>query len=176
MADRRQITDRTLKALRPAPMGSRLETWDTREPGFGVRVSDRKDADPQRRGKAGKITFVLYGRFTPGAPPTRRAICDYPGVSLEQARDTAGRWKSLISKGIDPAIIEAEAARVEALRNQGAKALQLVYQIHSCLTKLSTSRVTYPRVTSSSVSLCFVASRPAQPCSPTTWRGNFPVR
>jgi hypothetical protein len=92
MPDRRLITDRTLNALKPAPNGSRLEIWDTREPGFGVRVSDREDADPQRRGKAGKITFVLYGRFTTGAPPTRRVIGDYPRVSLEQARDTAGRW------------------------------------------------------------------------------------
>jgi Phage integrase central domain/Arm DNA-binding domain len=122
MPDRRLITDRTLKALRPAPKGSRLEIWDIREPGFGVRVSDREDADPRRRGKAGKITFVLYGRFTTGAPPTRRVIGDYPGVSLEQARDTAGRWKSLVGKGVDPSIVEAgaraEAARVEALRNQ----------------------------------------------------------
>jgi hypothetical protein len=74
MPDRRLITDRTLKALRPAPKGSRLEIWDTREPGFRVRVSDRENADPQRRGKAGKITFVLYGRFTTGR--TADAACD----------------------------------------------------------------------------------------------------
>ena len=39
---------------------------------------------------------------------------------LEEARRTAGEWRSLIDKGIDPAVVEAEArekaAREAALR------------------------------------------------------------
>ena len=53
MTDRRMITDRYLASLRPAPRGQRIEVFDTRVPGFGIRISDSKDADPARRGKAG---------------------------------------------------------------------------------------------------------------------------
>ena len=78
-------------------------------PGFGIRITDTEDADPARRGKAGKITFVLYARFTRGAAPTRRTIGTYGAITLEDARRTAGEWRSLIAKGIDPAVVEAEA-------------------------------------------------------------------
>ena len=44
MADRRLLTDRFLRALPPAPKGQRIEVFDARLPGFGIRVSDIKDA------------------------------------------------------------------------------------------------------------------------------------
>ena len=109
MADRKLITDRFLKSLPPAPRGQRVEVFDARVPGFGIRISDTKDADPARRGKAGKISFMLYARFSPGAAPTRRVIGTYGAITLEEARRTAGEWRSLIDKGIDPAVVEAEA-------------------------------------------------------------------
>jgi len=122
LADRRLFTDRFLKSLRPAPKGTRVEIWDSRLAGFGVRVSDREDTDPARRGKAGKINFLLYARFTPDTRPTRRPIGVYGEISLDEARDVAGEWRSMIAKGIDPAVVEAEAkaeaARQEALRAQ----------------------------------------------------------
>ena len=41
MADKRQITDRCLRSLRPAPVGTRIEVWDSfAVPGFGIRVHD----------------------------------------------------------------------------------------------------------------------------------------
>ena len=73
MADKKLITDRYLRALPPAPPGQRVEMFDTRIPGFGIRISDAKDTNWARRGKAGKITFILYARF-PSAAPTRRVI------------------------------------------------------------------------------------------------------
>ena len=88
--------------------------WDTRVPGFGVLVSDIEDADPARRGKAGRITFILYARFAPGAAPTRRPIGIYGAISLEEARRVAGEWRSQIDKGIDPTVVEAEAREKEA--------------------------------------------------------------
>jgi integrase len=109
MADRKLITDRYLRALPPAPRGQRIEVFDTRVPGFGIRISDTVDADPARRGKAGRITFILYARFAAGAAPARRTIGVYGAITLEQARHTAGEWRSLIAKGIDPAVVEAEA-------------------------------------------------------------------
>ncbi len=51
---------------------------DSRVAGFGICVvTDLVDRDPTRRGKTGKITFVLFARFTPGAAPTRRVIGVY---------------------------------------------------------------------------------------------------
>ena len=66
---------------------------------------------PTRRGAARpeSITFVLYARFAPGAAPTRRTIGTYGAITLEEARRTAGEWRCLIAKGIDPAVVEAEA-------------------------------------------------------------------
>ena len=120
MADRRSLTDRYLRALASAPPGERDEVWDIRVPGFGIRISDTEDANPARRGKAGKITFILFTRFSPGAAPTRRVIGVYGAITLEEARRTAGEWRSLVAKSIDPAVVEAEArekaARERALR------------------------------------------------------------
>lgn len=114
MADRRLLTDRFLHSLRPAPPGQRIEIYDARLPGFGIRVSDVRDADPSRRGRAGRIAFILYSRFT-GSAAARRVIGVYgPGMSLEEARRIAGEWRSLVARGVDPAVIEAERRAVEA--------------------------------------------------------------
>jgi hypothetical protein len=114
MADKRLLTDRYLRSLQPAPAGTRIEVWDSRVPGFGIRITDTGDTDPVRRGKAGRIAFVLYARFAPGAAPTRRVIGTYGAIALEDARRTAGEWRSQIDKGLDPAIAEAEAREKEA--------------------------------------------------------------
>jgi integrase len=116
MANRRLITDRFLRSLPPAPRGQRVEVFDARLPCFGIRISDAKDADPARRGKAGKITFILYARFAPGAAPARRTIGVYgaDAMRLEDARRIAGEWRSQVARGIDPAVIEAERRAAEA--------------------------------------------------------------
>ena len=80
MADKRQITDRYLRSLHPAPAGTRIEVWDTAVPGFGIRIHDTEDANPARRGKAGRIAFVLYARFRRGAASTRRTIGAYGAI------------------------------------------------------------------------------------------------
>ena len=106
MSRNRYFTDRSLKALAPARKGKRYELWDTKIPGFGVRVGD--DPDRSRPGKAGRIGFVLYTRF-PGSPhPTRRALGRYGQLTLEAAREKAAQWRAMIDKGIDPAIAEEE--------------------------------------------------------------------
>jgi hypothetical protein len=114
-AEKRYLTDRTLKALPPAKQGKRYDLWDTKVPGFGCRVGD--DTDPSRPGKAGHISFVLYARF-PGSPhPSRRALGRYSAITLEAAREKAAEWRELARKGIDPAAVEEEA-RQAALRKQ----------------------------------------------------------
>src|SRR5215831_11716852 len=100
------LTDRKLKSLPPAKAGSRYELWDTKVPGFGVRVNDNTDSS--RPGKAGRIGFVLYARFPQSPSPSRRALGRYGALTLEQARDKAAHWRTQIAKGIDPATAEEE--------------------------------------------------------------------
>jgi Arm DNA-binding domain len=103
---RKTLTDRALKALKPAPAGSRTEIYDAVVPGLAVRVTPK-----------GQRTFVLVSRY-PGSPnPTRRAIGEYGAISLEQARAMARDWLVLLQQGKDP---KAEQLRAKAaeLRKQ----------------------------------------------------------
>jgi len=141
MADRRLITDRFLRSLPPAPSGQRVEVWDSRVPGFGIRVNDTVDADPTRRGKAGKISFVLYARYSRGAASTRRTIGSYGAITLEQARNTAGEWRSLIDKGMDPAVVEAEVREKEARE----RALRIKHSFGSAAEAFITDKLAQER-------------------------------
>ena len=101
---RNRLTDRKLAALKPE--GKRYDVMDTDVPGFGVRVSE-----------TGQRTFVLIARYPGSSNPTRRALGEYPALSLEQARERARGWRELIRKGIDPKA-EVERLRREELRMQ----------------------------------------------------------
>jgi hypothetical protein len=105
-AMKRNLTDRTLKSLRPTKPGTHTDVWDLGFPGFGVRVSD-----------TGRRTFVLTARYPGSKNPTRRKLGVYDRVSLEEAREKARGWIKLIAKGIDPESAE-EAARHAALRQE----------------------------------------------------------
>ena len=93
MPERRLITDRLLQSLPPANEGTRVVIWDTREPGFGLRVSDRKDPNPQRRGKAGKITFLpMHVSYpTPARADARSATLVRSALMRRAARQATGR-------------------------------------------------------------------------------------
>ena len=100
-----RLTDRKLNALRAG--ATRYELMDTDVPGFGVRVS-----------KTGQRTFILIARY-PGSPnPTRRALGEYPAISLEKARRRARDWRDLVEKGIDPKAHEARLRREELRKHQ----------------------------------------------------------
>ena len=73
------LTDRALRALKPAPAGKRITFWDAALAGFGVRVTDR-----------GVISFHVMRRL-PGKPhPVRVVLGQYPALSLAAARKKAG--------------------------------------------------------------------------------------
>ena len=65
--------------------------------GFGVRVTDK-----------GQRTFILIARYPGSTNPTRRALGEYPTLTLEKAREKARAWHKLLAEGVDP--------RVEQLR------------------------------------------------------------
>src|SRR5215510_4765310 len=115
MVSKRHLTDRALKALIPAKPGERYELRDSIVAGFGVRVNDERD--PSRPGKAGHVSFILYTRFPGSSAPTRRALGRYGELTLEQARDKAAQWRTLISRGIDPAV-EEERTRLAEQRKR----------------------------------------------------------
>ena len=85
------LTDRTLKALKPAPAGKRTTLWDAALAGFGVRVTDR-----------GAISFHVMRRL-PGKPhPVRVGLGQYPTLTLSAARKAAGDALGDLAKGIHP--------------------------------------------------------------------------
>jgi len=75
LAMRKHLTDRALKALRPADAGSRYEVMDSDVRGLGLRVSDK-----------GKRTFILIARYPGSKNPVRRALGEYPMMELAEAR------------------------------------------------------------------------------------------
>jgi integrase len=99
------LSDRTLKALKPAPAGKRYERRDSIVPGLLVRVTE-----------TGKRTFMLQTRFPGSDQPTRRALGEYGVISLETARKKAREWIELVRKGVDPAGAEAERKGAELVR------------------------------------------------------------
>ena len=96
---RQNLTDKTLKALKPAPAGGRYEIFDVTVPNMGIRVTD-KIAD--RKTGRGRASFFLLARFPPSTNPTRRALGEYPAMELAGARNKAREWLALLEKGIDP--------------------------------------------------------------------------
>jgi integrase len=100
------LTDRGIKALKPAEPGRRYDLMDSVVPGLGIRVTDK-----------GMKTFVLVARY-PGSPnPTRRALGEYGALTLEKARETSRRWLEQIGKGIDPKA-EADKERRAVIRER----------------------------------------------------------
>ena len=85
------LTDKALKALKPAPAGKRITLWDAALAGFGVRVTDR-----------GVISFHVMRRL-PGKPhPVRVVLGQYPALSLTEARKAAGVALADLASGVHP--------------------------------------------------------------------------
>ena len=108
MVPKRDLTDRALKALKPATSGKRYFEWDAQVPGFGVRVTDRSPPS---------VSFVLHTRYPGAKHPAPRQIGDYPAIDLASARRVAREWREDIAKGIDPKA-KAEAVRRDAERER----------------------------------------------------------
>ena len=103
---RRNLTDRGLKALKPAEPGKRYTIMDGDARGLGVRVTDR-----------GHRSFVFGARFPGSKNHTFREIAPVEAKTLTDARETARSWRALVQQGIDPAIVKQQE-RTENLRKQ----------------------------------------------------------
>jgi integrase len=127
---RKVLTDRALKALRPAAAGARYEIFDAVVPGLAVRVT-----------ATGSRSFVLVSRYPGSKHPTRRAIGEYGAVTLDQARAEARKWLALLQQGKDPKV-EQERARQAELRKQAHTFTNVAEEyIKSHASKKRTARV-----------------------------------
>src|SRR6516162_939156 len=99
---KRNLADRTLKALKPAASGKHYDVMDSVVPGFGVRISD-----------TGRRTFILVKRFPGSANPTRLALGEFGALSLEKARTKARDWLELIRAGKHPKVEEERRRAAE---------------------------------------------------------------
>jgi integrase len=105
-----KLTDRTIKALKPA--AARYERFDDAVPGLAIRVN---------RGNKSWVLFYrerlpdMSGGFAPGKRLRRLTLGTYPALSLAAARTKAQRALSeLTTKGIDPAVGKREARAAES--------------------------------------------------------------
>jgi hypothetical protein len=108
MSGKLRLTDRGVASGKNAP-GDYL---DTLTPGMALRVR-----------QSGHKAFVFRARF-PSNPMvfTRRTIAEVGEMTLEEAREEARRWMSLIKRGIDPqAEIARQRASAEAARQDLAQ-------------------------------------------------------
>lgn len=94
---RRFLSDTFVRGLKAAAPGKRVEIWDAKVPGLGVRVTDR-----------GAKSFVLYTRYPPSGVPARRALGVVGRMDLPAARKKARDWLDLIDRGIDPGAVEQQ--------------------------------------------------------------------
>jgi hypothetical protein len=99
------LTDRALKAMKPAAPGTRKMIWDAAVPSFGVRVTDKQPP---------KLTFIVMRRLH--GKLARRMIGQYPIMKLAEAREAALVALRDIERGIDPKEKKAAERRAEALR------------------------------------------------------------
>jgi hypothetical protein len=82
------LTDRALKAMKPAAPGTRKMIWDSAVPSFGARVSEH-----------GKITFIVLRRRPGDKHALRRMLGQYPIMPLAKAREAALQALREIERG-----------------------------------------------------------------------------
>jgi integrase len=114
---RRLLTDRTLKALKPAEAGKRSVIWDAKDGfrGFGVRVTDK-----------GVRSFFVMRRPAGESKPIRRVIGVYPEMSLETARAEARKALDELQQGRDPKDARERERRANRERRQGGTTFEAV--------------------------------------------------
>lgn len=114
------LTDKSLKALKPAPIGKRTVIWDAMMPGLVVRVTDK-----------GRRSFAVVHRLPGAYSPTWTTLGEYPVLTLAEAREQARQALATIAAGKLPKA-EAEARRAaerEEARRQSAKTFAAVAEL-----------------------------------------------
>ncbi|MGH7074020.1 MAG: tyrosine-type recombinase/integrase [Stellaceae bacterium] len=103
------LTDRGIRALKPAPTGKRVVLWDAVMPGLAVRVTDRGTRSfvvVRRRPGARNPDWLVLGNYHPSELP------------LQQARKKAAEVLRGLAEGKKPVEAEAEQTRAVARRRR----------------------------------------------------------
>ena len=100
------LTDIAVRNIDP-PVQGQVEVWDSRTPGFGVRVSH-----------AGTKAFILVYRFN--GRPRRLTLGRYPTITLSEARKLANEALHAVAFGTDPGTEKARAQRVPDVQHFGS--------------------------------------------------------
>jgi len=116
------LTKRTLDSLAFTP-GCDYFVWDTKLKGFGVRVTERSDADGQIRRRK---VFVLGYRPRGTRQYRRLTLGVFGPLTAEQARGEALQQLSAAAKGIDPIAARRAARGGLTVRDLGATYLEEV--------------------------------------------------
>jgi integrase len=110
---RARITDATLKSLKPAPAGKRINILDDILPGFLIQVTDK-----------GQASYYIYARFGGQRAPSRRKIDKVGAISLADARARAREQLEAARAGRDPKAEERAAELVKQGRVTVSGALE----------------------------------------------------
>lgn len=86
---RETLTDRRVKALRPAAKGTRYDVWDAIVPGLSLRVTEN-----------GRKSWTVVGRLN--RKPIRVTIGPYPALGVADARTRAREKILLLVDGKNP--------------------------------------------------------------------------
>jgi hypothetical protein len=126
------LTDRALKALKPAPVGKRYIVWDAAQPYLGIRVT-----------QTGARSFVVVRRRPGARNPDTHVLGAYPALTLKAARRATPAILANFAQGKRPREIEAERQRMDARRRRytmGAAVLSFIE--HEESKRLRSSRET----------------------------------
>jgi integrase len=93
MAMKVLLTDKTLRAIEPAPKGRRFKLFDSRLSGFGVSVTDR-----------GVVSFFVARRRKGDPQPMTIVLGRYGDMSLSEAREQAETVLMQLRRGEDPRV------------------------------------------------------------------------
>jgi integrase len=128
---KKQLTDRSIAALKPAAQGKRDLHYDALVPGLAVRCTD-----------TGAKSFVLVGRFPGSRNPTARAIGRVGAVTLLSARARAREWLAQLAAGVDPALAKGQRSALtfravaEEYQKRDGAALRTADERSSALARL----------------------------------------
>jgi integrase len=113
------LTDRGLRALKPAKTGERRMIWDAMLPNFGVRVTDKGKASfiVMRRFN-GEVKRWRVGGFVTGTYPEARDLPTGQRLPLAEAREAARKVIALLDRGVDPDAAAEEQRREAERRRQ----------------------------------------------------------
>jgi integrase len=127
--ERRTLTDRALRALRPAPAGERYTLYDDLVPPLAARVTDK-----------GAISFIVYRRVAGMRRPLRHKLGRYPELTLEKARQKAREALGEMAAGRRPSEREERQRLEEAQRRANTVAGVAEDFIKRHVAKLRTAR------------------------------------